>query len=387
MAKFNTDVVFIDASGQVRTIHGDLTLRANPNGDGHIIVGSGVSLRPEVNCDASDAIDLGQENLRWKTLFACSGNFLERPTVNGSGVLLQGDTVAASVAAGVDTLNGVSGVINLVSVNDAITITTNGQAIEFSGIFIQASGTLLDTVSDLVASGVVNRLNGLSGIVDITTLDGLNLELLGQVIQLEPSFNSVSGVLLNTVSDLVASGVVNRLNGLSGLVDLLAADGSMIITPSGNDIFFQVDPLFIENAINLSGISDSQVYKAIGLQSTTSTTLVTALSGIFSIETSGHYRLFYSMQAGCDQSNKLCEFTVEFEDFAGNSLALMDVVTSFNVGGGELPFAGIQHGNLDPDFVSIIVKYRFADTGTAEATLRRISLEVNRLGAPSGVGN
>ncbi len=129
MVRFNSDVVFIDTSGQVRAIKGDLTLRANESGGGHIIIGSGESLRPENNCDASDAIDLGIETHRWKTLFACSGNFLDRPTVNGSGVLLQGDTVPASVAAGVDTINGLSGVLTLVSVNDAITITENGQTI------------------------------------------------------------------------------------------------------------------------------------------------------------------------------------------------------------------------------------------------------------------
>lgn len=95
MARFNTDVVFIDASGQVRTLIGDLTLRANPNGDGHIIAGSGISLRPEVNCDALDAMDLGQEELRWNTLFACGGNFLNRPTVNGSGVVLQGEIIVS----------------------------------------------------------------------------------------------------------------------------------------------------------------------------------------------------------------------------------------------------------------------------------------------------
>ena len=57
-------------------------------------MGSGISLRPELNCDASDAIDLGQDLLRWKTLFACSGNFLDRPTVNSSGVVLQGEFVS-----------------------------------------------------------------------------------------------------------------------------------------------------------------------------------------------------------------------------------------------------------------------------------------------------
>lgn len=132
--KFNSDVVFIDTSGQVRTITGDLTLRANPDGDGHIIVGSGVSLRPEVDCDALDAMDLGQDGLRWKTLFVCSGNFLERPTVNGSGVLLQGETVPASVAAGVDSINGLSGIVNIVGVS-GIDVLTSGQNVLVGVVF------------------------------------------------------------------------------------------------------------------------------------------------------------------------------------------------------------------------------------------------------------
>lgn len=203
MAKFNSDVVFIDLSGQVRVIHGDLTLRANPDGDGHVIVGSGISLRPEVDCDAVDAMDLGQDGLRWKTLFSCSGNFLERPTVNGSGVLLQGEAAAGGgVAAGVDTINGISGVVTLASVNDAITITTNGQTIEFSGIFTQASGSLLENIADLVGSGVVNRLNGLSGVVEIIGVSGIEVSTSGQNILVGLN---VSGIL-STIQNIGFSG-------------------------------------------------------------------------------------------------------------------------------------------------------------------------------------
>ena len=68
MARFNSDVMFIDTSGQIRSVHSDLTLRANEAGGGYIIIGSGVALRPENNCDASDAIDLGTAIHRWKWL-------------------------------------------------------------------------------------------------------------------------------------------------------------------------------------------------------------------------------------------------------------------------------------------------------------------------------
>ncbi|MHA2063078.1 MAG: hypothetical protein ACXABY_01735 [Candidatus Thorarchaeota archaeon] len=97
MVRFNGDVIFVDTSGQVRSRSGDLTLRADDTGAGHIIVGSGVTFRPEADCGSLEPIDLGLDWLRWNTLYACSGNFLERPTVNGSGVLLQGEAVSASV--------------------------------------------------------------------------------------------------------------------------------------------------------------------------------------------------------------------------------------------------------------------------------------------------
>jgi len=123
-----------------------LTLRANEAGGGHIVIGSGVSLRPEVDCTALDAIDLGQEELRWKTLYSCSGNFLDRPSVNGSGVLLQGE--AAGGGGGVTSIEGLAGVVDLDSPDDSITINVSSQIIELtttaacaSGFFTPASGT------------------------------------------------------------------------------------------------------------------------------------------------------------------------------------------------------------------------------------------------------
>ncbi len=50
------------------------------------------SIIPDADC----AYDLGSEDSRWDTLYACSGNFTSRPTVNGSGVLLQGEATLGS---------------------------------------------------------------------------------------------------------------------------------------------------------------------------------------------------------------------------------------------------------------------------------------------------
>jgi hypothetical protein len=154
MPKFNGDIVFIDTSGQIYPTQGDLTLRANFNGDGHVVIGSGISLRPEVDCDASDAMDLGQDGLRWKTLFACSGNFLERLTVNSSGIQLRGE--------GVDSINGFLGVVTITSPDGSILVGDGPQAIELSGLFTAASGALLEQHSDdlITLSGLIGSGGG-----------------------------------------------------------------------------------------------------------------------------------------------------------------------------------------------------------------------------------
>ena len=151
MVRYNGDIVFIDTSGQVRSRFGGLTLRGDDTGLADVIVGSGASLRPETDCQGPLPIDLGRDYLRWNTLYACSGNFLERPTVNGSGVLLQGE--AAAGGGGVTELNDLTGDIDIVSVNDAVDVSENGQNIELSGMFTSASGQLLD---QLVAQSGLN---------------------------------------------------------------------------------------------------------------------------------------------------------------------------------------------------------------------------------------
>lgn len=83
--RFNTDVVFTDTSGQVRSQSGDLTLRSESGGD--VVVGSGGALRPELPL----VTDLGRDYLPWRHLYAGGGSFAFRPTVQGSGVLLQGE--------------------------------------------------------------------------------------------------------------------------------------------------------------------------------------------------------------------------------------------------------------------------------------------------------
>lgn len=223
MAKFNTDVVFIDGSGQVRVLNGDLTLRANPNGDGHIIVGSGISLRPDVNCDASDAIDLGQADLRWKTLFACSGNFLDRPTVNGSGVLLQGE---AAAGGGVDSIKSLTGDVDLDSPDESVNIQTNGQNIEFtapSGYAPSGASFILVDYNDNDHLTDARRLSATSGV----TLDDQGARS-GSGIVVKLDFDNEPG-----------SGNLLAWNGFQlNWVDITSAPAVQVIRTTDFDLTF-----------------------------------------------------------------------------------------------------------------------------------------------------
>lgn len=102
MVKFNSDVVFTDASGQIRSTDGDLTLRVNPVG-GSVIVGDCGALRAE----AASTTDLGTNALPWRHLYADEGSFATRPIVDGSGVLLQGETHGEVASY---TFNGFAGI-------------------------------------------------------------------------------------------------------------------------------------------------------------------------------------------------------------------------------------------------------------------------------------
>ncbi len=211
MVKINTDLIFIDTSGQVRSTDGDLVLRADDTGTNDIIVGSGRSLRPEADCRSFERIDLGLEFLRWGTLFACSGNFIDRPTVNGSGVLLQGE--AGGAAAGVDSIEALTGVVDLDSPDESININVNVQTIELttpgSGAPSGASYILVD-YNDNDHLTDARRLTATSGII----LDDQGARSVsGMVVKLdfdnEPTVNQIlswDGFKLKWVDDETGGG-------------------------------------------------------------------------------------------------------------------------------------------------------------------------------------
>lgn len=118
--EFNGPVDFFSPSGQLLASQGDIVLAP-----GNETVVSGGQLVPRLDLQQN----LGDENRRWDTLYAGSGNFTQRPTVNGSGVLLQGEAAAAGGGgSGVDSLNGLTGDVDIVGVS-GIDVATSGQSI------------------------------------------------------------------------------------------------------------------------------------------------------------------------------------------------------------------------------------------------------------------
>ena len=85
--EFNGPIDFLPGSGQLLAPQGDLILAP-----GNEVVVSGGQLVP-----LADLLqNLGDAARRWDTLFAGSGNFVTRPTVGGSGVLLEGEASGGS---------------------------------------------------------------------------------------------------------------------------------------------------------------------------------------------------------------------------------------------------------------------------------------------------
>lgn len=159
-------------------------------------------------------------------------------------------------STGVTTIEGLSGIVDLDSPNNSIDITTSGQIIFLNALYTPLSGAIVDqkcadilTLSgliDTVNNGVVS-IEGLSGVVDIDSLnDGITISTSGQVIQLNPLFSSLSGQIIDQkCQDIVTlSGITDGLprtqttiNGLSGQVNLVSANsGALNITQVGQTL-------------------------------------------------------------------------------------------------------------------------------------------------------
>tara|TARA_R110002094_G_scaffold214658_1_gene185179 strand:+ start:1517 stop:3184 length:1668 start_codon:yes stop_codon:yes gene_type:complete len=273
--EYNANLRFPHTSGIVKALQNDLTLGASTSGD---VIISPNALRPEVDI----AQDLGTSNLRWHTLHvgnltATSGTFGVRPTISGIGFATLADIVDTQIA-----LNGLSGAISITSPDNTILIGDGPQAIELSGLFTQASGAVLEQHSQdlLDLSGLVlsdggqTSINGLSGVVSITSPDGSIL--IGdspQTIELSGLFTATSGAILeqkcadiDTLSGLVTNHMDSgqtSINGLSGAVSLISPDGSILIGDSPQTL--EISGLFTNTSgsllqqhsadlLNLSGL-------------------------------------------------------------------------------------------------------------------------------------
>ena len=149
------------------------------------------------------------------------------------------------------SVNGLSGVLLLDSPDGTILIGQDGQTIELSGLFTQASGAILEQhVQDLVdLSGLImgdggqTSVNGLSGIISIS---GVNLEVTtsGQTILVSGIMNAASGAIIeqkcrdiDTLSGLIlADGGQTSIDGLSGVLLLDSPDGTILIGQDGQTI-------------------------------------------------------------------------------------------------------------------------------------------------------
>ena len=183
-----------------------------------------------------------------------------------SGVLV--NQIATDVAflsglifsdSGQTSINGLSGQVQITSPDNTILIGDNGQSIEISGLYTQASGALLqqkcediDTLSGLIGIGDAGQtsIQGISGVVQLEGLDGtVVITVDGQTIQLSGLYNPASGQIvdqrgmdISTLSGLILpDGGQTSINGLSGVVVIQSPDGSILIGDS-------------DQAIELSGL-------------------------------------------------------------------------------------------------------------------------------------
>ena len=293
--EYNANLRFPHTSGIVEALQNDLTLRASTSGD---VIISPNALRPEVDI----AQDLGTSNLRWHELHvgnltATSGTFGVRPTISGIGFATLADIVDTQT-----TLNGLSGEISITSPDNTILIGDGPQTIELSGLFTQASGAVLEQHSQdlLDLSGLVlsdggqTSINGLSGVVSITSPDGSIL--IGdspQTIELSGLFTATSGAILeqkcadiDTLSGLVTNHMDSgqtSINGLSGAVSLTSPDGSILIGDSPQTL--EISGLFTNTSGSLLQQHSADLLGLSGLiLADTGQTSVEGISGVIDLD-------------------------------------------------------------------------------------------------------
>lgn len=136
MTLFNSKIELL-GSGQIRSLVGDLTLRPDDTGLRDIITGSGQALRPEIDL----GMDLGNVSIRWSSLYAADGIFTNKPTVGGSSIALESELLPTQTS-----INGLSGLVTLSSLNDGLIVNEVGQDIQLTSLFTSSSGAFVDAI-------------------------------------------------------------------------------------------------------------------------------------------------------------------------------------------------------------------------------------------------
>lgn len=198
--------------------------------------------------------EVGQD-IQLTSLFVDASGSLIQSNLDSINQIVSDVTIVSGITDGLPraqtTIEGLSGIVTMTSLNNGIDISVVGQDIQFTSLFVDASGSLIQnnldsisqTISDLVViSGITDGLprtqtsiNGLSGIVSISsTNDGLTIAEVGQNIQLASLFTDTSGTLIRQLaSDIVT--VSGQVQNSSTSLDFTVASGTSFVMYHGLD--------------------------------------------------------------------------------------------------------------------------------------------------------
>lgn len=179
MINFNTDVVFVDESGQVRCQQGDLFLK--PSVSGKVIIrqrtdisGQYTSLVPEID----GRQNIGEPLTRWNGLFAVSGVFQSLSisglfnAVGSSGNF--GDITCNNIIVyGQERAQSISTSSLIVTIDATITNLALNGTLDMQGNTIQDAGTIIASILDMSPGGIVDL--GSNGRIDRCNIINTNI--------------------------------------------------------------------------------------------------------------------------------------------------------------------------------------------------------------------
>lgn len=128
MVRINSDLIFIDTSGQVISFNGPLTLRTKDDRQHPVIIGSGSHLRP----DGQNVTILGHPDFRWSNLYTSEARVSGNIVVAGN-IYPEEDSLYNIGASFLRfaSINSFSGIFNFISAGDILcnTLTALGDTV------------------------------------------------------------------------------------------------------------------------------------------------------------------------------------------------------------------------------------------------------------------